>query len=478
METLNETRLVEAHRDIEVPFKLRLRRDGTEFEPVFRRVLRLLPGKRIVAVADCDGEEVLLKTYLGRTAVRYAARERCGVQAISSAGVQTPGLLWSAHLADGQGEVLAFRYLRDADSLYQRWEEADSDRQRLEILDRIMDVIGKLHNHGCAQDDLHLANFLLAAGGLYTIDGGEVNKRSREPLAESLSLKNLGLFFCQLYPRYDHLVANALPKYEQVRGWDSQPNRLAVLEREIADCREARKRNYIDKTFRDCTRFVCKSSFSRFQVCERRACTEEMKALLKDPDSAIEAGQVLKDGNSSTVALVHLSDRSLVIKRYNIKSPWHALRRAFRKSRAWTSWSNAHRMEFLGIPALKPIAMIESRIGPLRTRAWFITEYIEGPNALTCLRNMTNPNGELEKLASILHELSEAQISHGDLKATNFLMSEHGPTIIDLDAMREHRSRESFEKAFDRDLERFMENWKDRPDLERRFDGLLGHLHR
>ncbi len=122
--------------------------------------------------------------------------------------------------------------------------------------------------------------------------------------------------------------------------------------------------------------------------------------------------------------------------------------------------------------------MIEDRIGPLRVTAWFITEYIEGPNALTCLRNMKDPNGGLEAVASILRDLSEAQISHGDLKATNFLMAERGPIIIDLDAMREHKSRESFEKAFGKDLRRFLENWEDRPDLKDRFDGLLQPLQR
>ena len=107
---------------------------------------------------------------------------------------------------------------------------------------------------------------------------------------------------------------------------------------------------------------------------------------------------------------------------------------------------------------------------------YFITEYIEGPDALDLLGSMNRPNGELEALASLLSNLSESQISHGDMKATNFLMAEEGPVIIDLDAMREHKSKESFERAFDRDLDRFMENWEGSPELESRFESLLARL--
>jgi tRNA A-37 threonylcarbamoyl transferase component Bud32 len=72
-----------------------------------------------------------------------------------------------------------------------------------------------------------------------------------------------------------------------------------------------------------------------------------------------------------------------------------------------------------------------------------------------------------------LQYLSTSQISHGDLKATNFLMAQDGPVIIDLDAMRQLKDPEQFEKAFNKDLDRFMKNWEDNPELASRFEGLL-----
>lgn len=476
MQSLNAQELMAAGRRIEAPFTVTVRREGRDQELVFTSVVRLLPAKRIVGVGVLNGREYLIKAYLGRACARYSRRERNGVALIVEAGVQTPELIWRASLADGRGEVLAFEYLKDAVSLDACWRNATSAEKQVEILTRAMVIIGKLHNHGVVQNDIHLANFLLSDQKLYTIDGGDIVKRSKPPLPQNASLRNLGMFFAQFYPRYDELVQLLLPAYEAVRGWKKDPARLLAVGVEIDMNRERRKRLCISKAFRECTRYVCNSSFRRFEVCERMACTPAMERLIDDPDAMIEKGVVLKNGNSATVALVHLDGRAIVIKRYNFKNAWHRVRRMFRRSRARHSWANACRMEFLGIPSVKPVALIENRFGPIRGRAYFITEYVEGVDAFEWLHSIKNPNGELEALSSILHELSDSRISHGDLKATNFVMSPDGPVILDLDAMREHKSSESFQRAFKRDLDRFMKNWQDRPELMERFDGLLGNI--
>jgi tRNA A-37 threonylcarbamoyl transferase component Bud32 len=272
------------------------------------------------------------------------------------------------------------------------------------------------------------------------------------------------------------LIGEALARYESQRGWEKSHARLQSLKQAVIKSRETRKRNYIAKTLRDCTRFLCRHTFKRFEVIDRSAASRELADLIEDPDKFIESGAILKNGNSSTVALVKLTDRSVVVKRYNIKNYRHGSRRAFRKSRAWLSWANAHRMEFLGIPALKPIALIETRLGPIRTTAYLITEFIEGPDALSCLTGTENPVGQLESLVDILQKLSEVRVSHGDLKATNFVMSEQGAVLIDLDSMKEHRSQQDFKQAFNRDLQRFLKNWDEYPLLNAQFSELLRDL--
>jgi len=475
LELLDVNCLINAGRNIETPFRLRVSKPGCGASDIeFVRILRLLPGKRIVALAKDQGRSVLVKTYLGRNAARNALREMSGIKLIEQAGVSTAGLLWEASLP-GDGQLLAFEFLPNAIGLSEQLKKCEE--QRTDILSSVMQIMSRLHSHGVIQKDIHLANFLLSLGEIYTIDGGGIHSRTTEPLSEQPSIDNLALFFAQFLARYDVLVPAVFSDYEEARGWGQDEGRLSGLQKEIARHRGLRKQAYIDKAFRDCTRFVCRSSFRRYMVCERNEYSDEMQAVLENPDKFIADGHSIKQGRTSTVALVHLQDRSLIIKRYNIKGVAHGLQRAFRKSRAWVSWSNAFRMEFLDIPSLKPIALLEDRIGPLRSKAYLITEYIEGPDALQCLREMEKPNGELEALANILYKLSESQISHGDLKATNFVMSNNGPVVIDLDAMREHKSHVTFAKAFKDDLERFMENWQDSPTLASRFQGLLSDLN-
>ena len=467
--------LINAGRNVKTPFRLQVKKPDNEITEIdFVRVLRLLPTKRIVALARDEGQPILVKTFLGRHAVRNAKREINGVGHIVDAGVRTPKLMWEGTLVGG-GRLLAFEFLPDAISLFEQLQR--SENQRFEVLSSVMEIMAKLHDQGVIQKDIHLANFLLSDGEVHTIDGGGIRRKTTQALDEGPSITNLALFFAQFLARHDELVPSAFACYEMARGWNEDPRRFDRLTSEIFRSRETRKRAYIGKTFRDCTRFVCYPSFTRFMVCERGVFTEEMQALLEEPDAFIDNGSIIKRGNSSTVSLVHLSDRSLVVKRYNIKGPFHGLRRAFRKSRAWISWTNAFLMEFLDIPALKPVALIENRLGPFRSSAYLITEYVEGPDALECLRKIKTSNGELEALVNILHKLSESQISHGDLKATNFLMSKSGPVMIDLDAMREHKNSQQFARAFKKDLERFMENWRDNQTLTSQLSGLLSELN-
>ena len=340
MTFLDSETLIKSQRDVQVPFDLRVRRVGDQELVVrFIKILRLLPGKRIVALASCNNQHILVKTFLGRTANRYAIKERTGVQLIIAAGVRTPSLLWQADLVDGHGQMLAFEYLEESLSLQNRWDEAAEDDARVDVLTRAMIIIAKLHNQGIVQTDIHLNNFIMSQRRIYTIDGGGIVRKSEPPLPEMRSLENLSLFLAQFFPKFDEFAQIVFPAYEAVRGWSPDPDRIVTLHEQIRRSRESRKRYYLDKAFRDCTRFVCRSSFSRFMVCERECYNEELEALLENPDALIESGKILKDGNTATVALVKLSDKSLVIKRYNIKSPWHGLMRAFQKSRAWISWA-------------------------------------------------------------------------------------------------------------------------------------------
>ena len=466
--------LVQAGWNIKAPFVLSIiRTNGEETEMTVQKILRLLPRKRIVAVAEVDGQQYLVKVFIGRHSKRYAKREAVGAAAIEDTGVLTALLEWQTLKQSVRGHVLGFEFIADAKNLLEVWKQSENDDQRLRLISKVVPALVALHEAGVVQNDIHPENFLFRSGLIYTIDGGDVTRHGKGPLGERKSLENIALFFAQFHARYDHLVVASLEQYRQLRAWPLDESRYLRVSALIEAKRSGRKKDHISKAFRECTRFTCEHSFNRFSVCEREYDSPAMRELLSRIDERMQSGELLKDGNSATVVLVDGPSGPLVVKRYNIKGVGHGISRAFRKSRAWISWTNVNRLEFLGISTVKPVAMIEERFGPLRRGAYFITEYIEGPDA-TVLPEKENPVPEMASIVRIIKRLAAAGVSHGDLKASNFLLGNNGPVIIDLDSMKEHASQADRDRAKKKDIARFMRNWKSIPQVEQRFTDLLG----
>ena len=78
-----------------------------------------------------------------------------------------------------------------------------------------------------------------------------------------------------------------------------------------------------------------------------------------------------------------------------------------------------------------------------------------------------------QQVVALLAWLAECRISHGDMKGTNIILSQQGPAIIDLDAMREHTLGWKFRRLQQRDLQRFMHNWDDCPDVAAMFTQIM-----
>ena len=138
---------------------------------------------------------------------------------------------------------------------------------------------------------------------------------------------------------------------------------------------------------------------------------------------------------------------------------------------------NAHRLGMYGILTARPVALIEARFGPVRGRAWYISEFVAGDDASSlCGQAMLDKAGQIragQKLTDLLAQLALSSLSHGDMKATNFILSERGAVIIDLDAMRKHDAAESFQRAQRRDLRRFMRNWEACPETRAMFAEMM-----
>jgi tRNA A-37 threonylcarbamoyl transferase component Bud32 len=202
-----------------------------------------------------------------------------------------------------------------------------------------------------------------------------------------------------------------------------------------------------------------------------------MAVFLNDPDETLDRleGGLLKNGRGSTVGRVMVDGLGLVVKRYNIKGFWHGIRRCLRASRAARSWRNAHRLLLADIKTPVPVALVEKRFGPLRSTAYFINEFIDGPRAVDYFPNpnVVEKREVALRIADLLVKLKQAGISHGDMKATNIIISDQHPALVDLDAMRAHGNRWRFGWAHQKDVKRFFRNWQGLPEVDGLFREIL-----
>ena len=434
--------------------------------------LRVLPGKRLVGEGRLDGQKVLVKLFIARGASRHFDRELSGIKSLAHAAIATPEVLATGALLGG-GCFLATRFIANAETLQDRWDAAQPAAPGLgpamEAIEQAVRAVAELHQHGLAQTDMHLGNFLVEDQCLYVIDGDAIESHGDNALPAPVALHNLALLLGQLPPEWDCCQRHLLDLYLK-----ANPARALAAEQLAVEVRKVRLRrlaDYLDKALRDCTLFAVQHTWTRFAVVPRND-QGRMAALLEDPDCAF-SGELLKDGGSSTVARMQLGDELVVVKRYNIKNFAHWLKRFWRPSRAWHSWLAAHRLRFLGIATPRPLGMVESRFGPLRGRAWLITEHCAGEDLLATLGadgdRLPDPAVRTALLCTV-NALVSQRISHGDFKATNLLWDGGQMVLIDLDAMQTHTNQRTWTRAWQRDRARLLRNWPAGSELVRWLD--------
>ncbi len=462
---MNLASLSQAGRAPELPLSIELADAVGSAELILQRLLRVLPGQRYVAQAEWRGRPVLAKLLVGDKAARHFQRERDGARLLAEQGLNTPLLLADA-LRVGEGGWLLFEYLEGAQSLWDAWRAVEhqpllSADQQAVLADALVSI-AQMHAKGLWQADLHLDNLLRHNGQLLVIDGGGVQvETAGQPLSRGKVLENLAVFFAQLPAELVPFIEELLVHYLLANGEHALP--LEALLKEVEKVRKWRLCDYLRKVSRDCSLFAAKIGAFGLQVV-RRDNQAELQPLLNNLDLLTEQGHIYKTGGAATVAQVQLQGRPLVVKRYNVKNFAHWLKRFWRPSRAWHSWVEGNRLQLLGIATPQPLAVLERRWCWLRGRAYLITEYCGGQDIIARFQpyqDGTPPETELLALDRLFAALLRERISHGDFKGHNLFWDERLGrwSLIDLDAMQQHRSNRSFARAYARDRARFLRNW-------------------
>ncbi|KAF0862552.1 lipopolysaccharide kinase InaA family protein [Pseudomonas sp. LD120] len=441
-------------------------------------LLRVLPGQRYVGAGVWRGRPVLAKLLVGAKAARHFQRELNGVRLLAEQGLTTP-LLLTDGLREGEGGWLLFEFLEGAQSLGDAWKQVEklpvlADEQAA-VLAEALGAIAQLHAKGLWQEDLHLDNLLRHDGKLHLIDGaGICVEEAGKPLSRQKVLENLGVFFAQLPKRLEPFTEELLVHYLLSNAEHALP--LEALQKQVDKVRGWRLRDFLSKVGRECTLFsVQRGPFALRAI--RREEEAAMLPVLAQADALLERGHLYKTGGAASVGRVEVAGRSLVVKRYNIKGVAHWLKRFWRPSRAWHSWREGNRLEFLGIATPSPLAVLEQRFLWLRRRAYLVTEYLPGPDIIERFAPFVDsgeaPESELLALDQLFAQLIKERISHGDFKGHNLFWQEDRWALIDLDSMCQHASLGSFAPAYARDRARFMRNWPESSNLYQVIDQRL-----
>jgi tRNA A-37 threonylcarbamoyl transferase component Bud32 len=438
-------------------------------------VVRALPDKRVVLLGGLNGKNVYAKFYLSpRRGEIHWQRELYGLNAFKENDIATADIIYAGKTQDKGYPIILLDELADVVTVTQAWNEADTIKQE-KILKRMVLLIAQHHEAGLTQTDMHLDNFLLSDQVVFSLDGAGV-KTHEGGVSNDTRLQNLGLFIAQLAPEWESRVQELYDIYAEECGWDQGPG-SQVLMRCVHDSRIERWKEFRSKLFRNCTAFTYAKDSSGYFVASNKYVSSNLLGLLKDPDATFNAeGKVLKNGNTSSVWVTNVDGRDLVIKRYNVKWFWQAVKVSIFPGRGVRSWVNGYRLLFYGIPTPAPVALLKRKT-LLFTIAYCITEYINGVNARNWFRDSLHSMGDKGRMADaivkILLQLRRQKISHGDLKASNILISSEGPLLTDLDAMISHKDSESFENAWKKDVRRFMQNWENDKDIYELFSNSL-----
>ena len=431
--------------------------------------LRLLPKKRLVALCTFQGKPAVAKIFFHRFhAHKHFQREINGSNRLLELNIPHPSILYLGKTADRQVYVIIYEKIA-ASNLADYLHKCHTLITAMPILKLLMIELATQHVIGLCQNDLHLDNYLVTSNKIYTLDGANISFQN-DKISRLTSIKNLALLLSQLGTNIKDYQKLLFSYYAQHRGWLVKPADLTALYFYIEQWQDSRWRRYKQKIFRNSSDNYAIKSPTQHIFCKRQHYSASMKNFLHAPTEFLKAHptQILKAGNSASVFLVTIGQQPYVVKRYNHKSWWHTVKRAYRYSRAENSWLAAHKLQLFDIATATPIALIQNYRFFLKTTAYLITLPIAGKDIKAYLQtsNVIDQQQCLLNLTDTFSSLIELKLTHGDLKSTNLLVDDNKQIcLIDLDGCHEHNNINLLKRQWHKEIKRFIKNFVDTASL-------------
>ena len=427
-----------------------------------KELLRIVPKKRLVFKGEYRNKNVIIKLFIHNSrAKKHWQRECQGADLLKNNNIASPEII-VRDISDAGIYFIIFAYI-EGQSLAEYWK-VSSQADKEMIIKRMLPVLEQHHHKGLAHQDLHYGNFFLAdkKSGIYTLDGEEV-KQSNAPLNLSERLDNLALFLAQTFDLSPSYCVECLENYLSLASLEINEQERTNFWKKIKIIQKQRIDQYLKKILRDCTEVIFNHKKRGYSLCRREYHSPAIQKLLEQPEQFFhdENSVYLKQGKTCTVKSVLIDKQRYVIKRYNPKGLAYDLSHIGQTSRAKKLWINAHLLRFMNILTPEPVALLEQQISFGKYYRYFISKQIDAPDSWTlfCENPLSGHEIVADEISSLFNKLGEYNITHGDLKGSNFLIQKNKTWLIDLDGMKQHKTRQSFNKSWHKDKQRFLKNW-------------------
>lgn len=392
--------------------------------------------------------------------------------------------------------LLVTEAIEPAHPLNQFWQNlaADDDPERRaadtqQLIEQLAELIAHAHQAGFEHIDMHAANILVQALGPRKYRALLVDLHSARlgaPLRDGAVVRNLAqlnqwfrkhssvkdrIRWLRAYVRwrneYEHSFPHARPLglsfRELVRALVGAAGRQADAIAAQRDRRIARDGRYFARLklggWRALAFVRCKHPLEESRASALVLTRDWWRSQLRDPAAwfAQRSADSCKDSHSAQVrrAVLEHPDGNLpvIIKRPLARNWLRHLRQLLPWSRSARGWRVGQALLHRDIPAARPLALLERRIGPFVADSMLVTEAVPGATDLVQYlereRARCSPHEwfrlkrRLARMLAVeLRRLEERGVVHRDCKAENILvrpLPELRLFWIDMDGMRVRR---------------------------------------
>lgn len=428
------------------------------------RCLRKVPKQRITYEGSWENKEIIIKLFTNPIhGKRHMAREWRGLQLLQERGIDSPCPLFCGKI-DKKTWGIVVEKIKNISNI-----DPFSKNFNHEFHKKMLILLVKLHQNKILQKDLHWGNFLIADNKIYTLDPGQIIFFKKN-LSQKKCLENVTIWLAQ-YEQEE--IENLLRLYTKIRQWVLSEKAIAKWIKKVMLRQKKRIQKILKKYHRknSCHHYISKNGVKA--IIDTSFCgAKEIMPFITNIENLMMQGELLKNGGTAKVTNSLWNNKNIVIKRYNEKNLCYSLRQTIKRRRGQISWKTGQHFLLLNIPTPKPLAYIEIFHWGFFKKSYLIMEYMEHEFLSSYFANENisyeKRIEQAQEVKCLLEKLHVNNISHGDLKHTNILITENGPVLIDLDSVTFY-SDFLWRYNKNKDEQRFLANAKKFPNLERFF---------